>query len=117
MGKRMKRRRAASRKSAGAATADVIEQRVVAFAEQLGRLIGAAQARADGLVDTPALQKQVTRIRKGATSLLKQLGGGRPARRRKARPKATARAKKGAARTKPNGSRRRRERPGKKLLT
>jgi hypothetical protein len=47
---------------------------VVAFAEQLGRLIGTVQARADGWMDVPALQEQVTKIRDGAASLLGQLG-------------------------------------------
>ncbi|HEY3044273.1 MAG TPA: hypothetical protein VGJ39_09620 [Vicinamibacterales bacterium] len=53
---------------------DAIEQRVIAFAEQLGRLVGTVQARADGWMDVPALQEQVTRIRDGAASLLGQLG-------------------------------------------
>ena len=57
-------------------SADAIEQRIVAFAEQLGRLVGTVQAKADGLVDLPALQEQVTRIRDGAAALLSQLGGG-----------------------------------------
>jgi hypothetical protein len=55
---------------------DTIEQRVVAFAEQLGRLVGTVQARADGWMDLPALQEQVTRIRDGAAGLLSQLGAG-----------------------------------------
>ena len=55
-------------------SADPIEQRVVAFAEQLGRLVGTVQARADGWMDVAALQEQVTRIRDGAASLLGQLG-------------------------------------------
>jgi hypothetical protein len=55
-------------------SADAIEQRVVAFAEQLGRLVGTVQAKADGWMDVPALQEQVTRIRDGAAGLLRQLG-------------------------------------------
>jgi hypothetical protein len=55
-------------------SADAIEQRVIAFAEQLGRLVGTVQARADGWMDVAALQEQVTRIRDGAASLLGQLG-------------------------------------------
>lgn len=55
-------------------SADAIEQRLVAFAEQLGRLVGTVQARADGWMDGPALQEQVTRIRDGAAGLLRQLG-------------------------------------------
>jgi hypothetical protein len=55
---------------------DAIEQRVVALAEQLGRLVGTVQAKADGLIDRPALQDQLTRIRDGAAGLLGSLGGG-----------------------------------------
>jgi hypothetical protein len=55
-------------------SADAIEQRVLAFAEQLGRLVGTVQAKADGWMDVPALQEQVTRIRDGAAGLLRQLG-------------------------------------------
>src|SRR6266571_4433278 len=55
-------------------SADAIEQRVVALAEQLGRLVGTVQAKADGWMDVPALQEQVTRIRDGAAGLLRQLG-------------------------------------------
>ena len=58
-------------------SADAIEQRVVAFAEQLGRLVGTVQARADGWMDLPALQEQVTRIRDGAAGLLGQFAAGR----------------------------------------
>ena len=60
--------------TSGTPSADAIEQRLVAFAEQLGRLVGTVQARADGWMDGPALQEQVTRIRDGAAGLLRQLG-------------------------------------------
>ena len=60
--------------TSGTPSADAIEQRLVAFAEQLGRLAGTVQARADGWMDGPALQEQVTRIRDGAAGLLRQLG-------------------------------------------
>src|SRR5438876_4123818 len=75
-------------------SADAIEQRLIAFAEQLGRMVGTVQARADGWMDLPALQEQVTRIRDGAAGLLSQLGGG---------PKSLGRkppVKKGGARAK-----------------
>ena len=55
-------------------SADAIEQRVVALAEQLGRLVGTVQARADGWMDVPALQEEVKRIRDGAAALLGQIG-------------------------------------------
>src|SRR5436190_12755132 len=60
--------------TSGTPSADAIEQRLVAFAEQLGRLVGTVQAKADGWMDVPALQEQVTRIRDGAAGLLRQLG-------------------------------------------
>jgi hypothetical protein len=69
---------------------DAVETRVVALAEQLGRLVGTAQAKADGWVDLPALNDQLMRIRDGATGLLEQLRGGlsRPARKKPARKSA-----------------------------
>src|SRR5947207_3901092 len=72
---------------------DAIEQRIVAFAEQLGRLVGTVQAKADGWMDLPALQDQVTRIRDGAAALLSQLGGGPASGARKRPVKAGGRAK------------------------
>jgi hypothetical protein len=90
----MERPTATSNTSSTSATpsADAIEQRVIAFAEQLGRLVGTVQARADGWLDVPALQEQVTRIRDGAASLLSQLGAGRNPLGRKPPVKAGARA-------------------------
>jgi hypothetical protein len=55
-------------------SADAIEARVVALAEQLGRWVGTVQAKADGWMDVPALQEEVKRIRDGAATLLGQLG-------------------------------------------
>jgi hypothetical protein len=77
-------------------TADAIEQRVVALAEQLGRLVGSVQARTDGMFDRQAMNDQLTRIRDGATGLLGQLGVPTPASRRRA-PKRKAKAKSVAA--------------------
>ena len=37
--------------ASGATTADAMEQRVVAFAEQLGRIAGTIQAKAEGSMD------------------------------------------------------------------
>ena len=60
----------------GATTADPLEQRVVAFAEQLGRLAGTFQAKAEGWLDREALTKQIASVRDGAAELLEQLAGG-----------------------------------------
>jgi len=88
-------------------SADGTEQRVVAFAEQLGRLVGTVQAKADGWMDLPALQEQVSRIRDGAAALLSQLGGGTSPSGRKPPVKAGGRAKaakaSGAARGRSGG--------------
>ncbi len=53
---------------------DAVEQQVVAFAEQLGRIVGTVQARAEGWLDPSALSEQVTRVRDSAAALLQQLG-------------------------------------------
>jgi hypothetical protein len=50
-----------------------LEQQVIAIAEQLGRLAGTAQAKADGWLDQPAFQSQLTRIRDRAADLLGRL--------------------------------------------
>jgi hypothetical protein len=57
-------------------TPDTVEVRVVAFAEQLGRVIGTVQGQADGWLDQQTLTDQLTRIRDGATDLLHHLGSG-----------------------------------------
>jgi hypothetical protein len=62
-------------RSATSAT-DTVEQRVVAFAEQLGRIVGTVQAKADGWLDRQTLNDELTRIRDGATDLLHHLGSG-----------------------------------------
>jgi hypothetical protein len=55
--------------------ADAMERRLLAFAEQLGRIAGNVQARAEGWMDREALQKQMAGVRDGAAGLLKQLAG------------------------------------------
>ena len=62
--------------ASGATTADAMEQRVVAFAEQLGRIVGTIQAKAEGWMDREALNKQIASVRDGAADLLEQLAGG-----------------------------------------
>ena len=59
--------------SGTAMTADVMEQRVVAFAEQLGRIVGTVQARAEGWMDRDVLNKQIASVRDSAAELLDQL--------------------------------------------
>src|SRR3954469_409687 len=57
----------------GAATSDPLEQRVVAFAEQLGRIVGTVQAKTEGWMDRDALNKQIAGVRDSASELLEQL--------------------------------------------
>jgi hypothetical protein len=52
------------------------EQRVVAFAEQLGRMVGTVERKTTGWLDMAALSDQLTRIRDGAADLLSHLGSG-----------------------------------------
>jgi hypothetical protein len=51
-----------------------MEQRVVAFAEQLGRMV--IQTRAEGWMDRETLNMQLANVRDGAAHLLEQLAGG-----------------------------------------
>jgi hypothetical protein len=55
---------------------DTVEERVVAFAEQLGRIVGTVQAKTDGWLDRQTLNGELTRIRDGAADLLHHLGSG-----------------------------------------
>jgi hypothetical protein len=55
---------------------DALEQRVVAFAEELGRIAGTFQAKAEGWMDREALTRQIARVRDGAAELLEQLAVG-----------------------------------------
>jgi hypothetical protein len=57
-----------------AATVQSAEDRVIALAEQLGRIVGTMQAKAGALLDREALTQQISQVRDGATHLLEQLG-------------------------------------------
>jgi hypothetical protein len=58
---------------ATAATPDPMEQRIVAFAAQLGRIAGTVQAKAEGWMDRDALNKQIAGVRDSASELLEQM--------------------------------------------
>ncbi len=60
----------------GATTADAMEQRVLAFAEQLGRIAGTLQAKAEGWLDRETLNRQIASVRDGASDLLEQIADG-----------------------------------------
>jgi hypothetical protein len=53
-----------------------IEEYVVAFAAQLGRIAGTVQTRAEGWMDRESLSKQIAGVRDGAAALLKRLAAG-----------------------------------------
>ena len=54
-------------------TSEMMEQRVVAFAEQLGRIVGTVQAKTEGWTDREALTRQIASVRDSATELLDQM--------------------------------------------
>ena len=55
------------------ATGEVVEQKVVALAEQLGWFLGKVQAKADGWLENEAVKKQLGQIRDGAADLLEHV--------------------------------------------
>jgi len=59
--------------SSGAPRVDALEERVLAFAEQLGRIAGTVQAKTAGWIDGDALKTELARVRDGAADLLQQL--------------------------------------------
>ena len=61
--------------ASGATTADAMEQRVLAFAEHVGRIAGTFQAKAEGWMDRDALTKQIASVRDSAAELLERLAG------------------------------------------
>ena len=60
----------------GDTTDNETEQKVVAFAEQLGRVAGTIQAKAAGWMSTDTLHRQIASVRDGAANLLEHLVGG-----------------------------------------
>ena len=64
--------------STGTPTVDALEQRVLAFAEQLGRIAGTVQAKAAGWMEGDALKKELARVRDGAAELLQHLTANAP---------------------------------------
>ena len=69
--------------------AQAVERRILALAEQLGRLIGTVESKAEGWFDQKTLNRQVEQIRDSASELLEHLGGAIESGRAAARPAAT----------------------------
>src|SRR5438105_4654169 len=65
--------RSAKETPSTAASAENIEQQVIAFAEQVGRVVGTVQARTEGWLDRKTLTDQIARVRDSATHLLDRL--------------------------------------------
>lgn len=83
-------------------TNDALEQRVVKFAEQVGRMVGTVQAKAEGWLDGAALQSQLKGMRDEASELLEQIAAKAPAvfgKKMARRSKSSARKAKGARAT------------------
>jgi hypothetical protein len=64
--------------SSGTPKVDGLEERVVAFAEQLGRIVGTIQAKTAGWMDGDMLKNELARVRDGAADLLQQLTADAP---------------------------------------
>ena len=65
--------------SPGAPRMDGLEQRVLAFAEQLGRIAGSVHAKTAGWMDGDTLKNDLARVRDAAADLLQQLTAAAPA--------------------------------------
>ena len=70
--------RTASNTLPGTPTMDGLEERLLAFAEQLGRIVGTVQAKAAGWMEGDALKEELARVRDGAAELLQQLTADAP---------------------------------------
>ncbi|MGH9141531.1 MAG: hypothetical protein ACRD2I_10370, partial [Vicinamibacterales bacterium] len=62
--------------SSAANTNDALEQRVMAFAEEIGRIMGTVQARTEGWMDRDVLNKEIAGVRDSATALLEEMKAG-----------------------------------------
>jgi hypothetical protein len=71
-----KRDNETTRANGGTTTAEATEQRVVAFADQLVRIAGTLQAKAEGWLDREALTQQIASVRDSAAEVLEQLAVG-----------------------------------------
>jgi hypothetical protein len=71
----MATRKAVSEQKGKPATGEVVEQKVMELAEQLGWFLGKVQAKADGWLESEAVQKQLGQIRDGAADLLEHVKG------------------------------------------
>lgn len=83
--------------AAGETRSDVVEQKVVELAEQLGWFLGTVRAKADGWLDRENLRKELGRIRDGAAELLDHVNHGSESARKAAAKRPAAAAPKARA--------------------
>jgi len=72
----MAKRESGKQTETAAAISETAEQRVLAFAEQIGRMAGTVSAKAEGWMDRETLKKQVAAVRDSAAELLEHLSDG-----------------------------------------
>lgn len=73
----MAKRKAETEGGQAGSTGDAMEKRLLAFAEQVGRIAGTVQAKTEEWLDRDALNAQLSGIRESATELLQQIGATR----------------------------------------
>jgi hypothetical protein len=73
-----------------------MEPKVIAFAEQLGRLIGTVEAKAEGWLDRKTLNAELARIRDGASELIDRMNRARVSQKKAAPAGSAARPSRGA---------------------
>jgi hypothetical protein len=61
--------------TSSASTVDSVEERVVVIAEQVGRIVGTVQAKAEGWFDRKALSDQFASVRDKAAEMVEHLTG------------------------------------------
>lgn len=102
-------------RTSAATTAQGVEQRLGAFAEQLGRMVGTIQAKAENLANPEALSRQLSSVRDGATHMLEQLTASVTTASKRKKTKVSAKARKRRqAPAKPASTTRRRKAAGKR---
>jgi hypothetical protein len=72
-----KRTRERATADSPAATDETVEEYMVAFAEQLGRVAATVQTRAEGWMDRERLSRQISSVRDNAAALLNRFAVGK----------------------------------------
>jgi hypothetical protein len=70
-----------------------MDEKVTAFAEQLGRIVGTVQGKAEGWLERQTLKDDLTNVRDTAARLLQQLAGGSATKKKSTKKKAGASAR------------------------